>query len=508
MTTPEQANLNAFLGRIGSNTLTAADQAVLSSALTTVIANWPNFGFGPDALGRAGDQSTNEAEWLAPLFAIAFGAGGGGGGGVPPSWLVPAWFIDPVAGNDANNGQSALTPIKTWAQLINLWGTRSPILRQNTVITFLSSQPDNTDPVIWTPYIGNGATVSIQGTATVVTAGVVLAGVVAKNRATPQLLNATLGATAALDQMVVNTTAGKSSRAFVYKLVAGTTFSLSQPLVPAAIPAASIFPAELDTWANGDTVNLVTLSRVNICQVAPVMLDLNGGSSNLAYLYNLTIFDPAGVGLDAVYLGQNVRVVECLSQRNITWIGNNGDLQNEALLNVDNLGQLDGGKGGPSTIGVVAGITRAAISSDGPGLFFDGDTILNVSGPDLLIAGAFLSLVFLDSTGSGVIPSGQTTVFTGGYGAAKIWGPGVFGPQGPGRVNYPAGAGAAVATFLNTGGLQINGQANAHSVISGAPDVLNGGISITPAHLDAAAGAAGFGGTAFIPGGASISNLS
>lgn len=57
------------------------------------------------------------------------------------------------------------------------------------------------------------------------------------------------------------------------------------------------------------------------------------------------------------------------------------------------------------------------------------------------------------------------------------------------------------------GGLSINGSPNACSHTSAAPDVVNCGIAVTAANLDAAAGATGFGGNAFIPGGGSISNF-
>jgi hypothetical protein len=55
-------------------------------------------------------------------------------------------------------------------------------------------------------------------------------------------------------------------------------------------------------------------------------------------------------------------------------------------------------------------------------------------------------------------------------------------------------------------GIQLNGAFNtACSHTNAAPDVINCGITTTPAHLDAAAGAAGFGQNAFNLGGASVS---
>jgi len=168
MPTFEQTNLQSFLNRLNSNTLTAGDQALLVQALNFCIANWGNTGISVDPnTGVGTDPAPVDDEWFAVLYNEALGLGGGSGL-VPTSWTQPAWFIDPSGangGSDANAGTSLGAPLKTWARLVALWGTNSPTLAQSTTITFMSSHVDNTDPVTFRPYVAKGAAVAIAGAA-------------------------------------------------------------------------------------------------------------------------------------------------------------------------------------------------------------------------------------------------------------------------------------------------------------------------------------------------------
>ena len=100
---------------------------------------------------------------------------------------------------------------------------------------------------------------------------------------------------------------------------------------------------------------------------------------------------------------------------------------------------------------------------------------------------------------NGVYLSSGQLVFYGSYMnlAGPVWGPFQLAVNG-GTLSYPTGAGAAVANFLQTAAtpFKMNGIANACSHSAASPDVVSCGISITAAHLDAAQGAAGFGGNA------------
>lgn len=58
----------------------------------------------------------------------------------------------------------------------------------------------------------------------------------------------------------------------------------------------------------------------------------------------------------------------------------------------------------------------------------------------------------------------------------------------------------AVTTFPLAGGITIGAQANAYSNLTTGGVVATHRLALTPAHLDAAAGATGFGGLAYVPG--------
>lgn len=515
MTTAQQANLNAFVARIGSNTLTSADKSLLQAALNSIIPQWgfAGTGFGADARGSVlGNQDEQNArEWFACLWAEAEGLTSGGGGGgpvVPASWLVPAWFIDPVNGSDSNSGQSSGAPLKTWAQLINLWGTVSPTLAQNTVITFLSTQPDNTDPIVFRPTVTGGSVVSIQGTApTVITAGVVLATTTAKNRATGTLLSSNLGATAAAGLLVQNTTSGKSSRAWVYTNVAGNVWRLTQPLSPTAVPQATV-PTEVDTWANGDTVNLLRPVGLNVVEINPILADYNASADNGVVLYQVQITNPTAL-LQAAYIGANVQLQEVTSLKVLVGKGSGAlastGIQN--LLNVlSNVGIAGGWYGGAWLFvgGALVQTTTSAIH--GSTILLDGDLIVGGgAGVELDCnnsAEVNLGLVMLDGQTLDVLGP-EIQVAPGVYGSTAIWGSGGIRVDGFTNLRYN-GSGTAVATFLQSGAWHLNSDTTANSVIVGSPNVYNGGITITAAHLDAAAGAAGFGGAAARFGGGSI----
>src|SRR5271154_385783 len=178
-----------------------------------------------------------------------------------PTWTQPAWFVDPANStghaSDSNSGLDALHPVLSYnGGVAAKWGTFSPVLRQTTTLTWLSSQPvGDADPVVFTPVIV-GVVATIQappGAAQQIFTGT-LGAVTPKNRATQQLLNADLGFAAPVGTLIQNTTAGKSSYAYVYANVAGTVFALTQPLNPATLPITEVVvPTEIDTWAAGDS---------------------------------------------------------------------------------------------------------------------------------------------------------------------------------------------------------------------------------------------------------------
>jgi hypothetical protein len=425
-----------------------------------------------------------------------------------PYWQQATWFIDPqnssANASDGNTGLDAAHPLLTFAELAARWGTKSPVLRQNTTITFLSSHTDNTDPVDIQPICAAGAVVSLQGTlgAAQQVAAVVLAGVVAKNRATPQLLTATLAAGLSAGMLAVNTTAGKASRCWLKTNTAGNNWTLTQPLAPVAIPVTTPTPAEVDTWANGDTVTIYQPVAVNIVRCGPLTTDFNAGFTNAFTIYQLQVFTAAPGSGPLSFIGSGLfNVAECTILR-IIEMSAAGRALSGAFVNCDfaNAAHIEGSAtqqtviaGGQFRSGTVL-LANVAVQRD---VYF-GASFNGIFGPN-----AAYREIYVD-TGKTLTMEGAGAMafLTGPF----VWGPGTLNVTGRVRMTYPSGAGNAVATFL-LATIQMNGVATAFSFNSGAGVTWNGGIATTAANLDAAQGAAGFGGNAVVPGGATLTNL-
>lgn len=212
------------------------------------------------------------AEWISPTNN--------------PTWTQATWFIDPAnstgLASDLNSGIDAMHPVLTYnGGVVAKWGTTRPTLVQNTSITWMSDAPANaSDPVVCLPVIsgigsGNGVVVTLQGVlgaAQTLHTGA-LAGVVAKNRPAKQLLEADLGFAAPIGSLVQNTTAGKSSYAWVYQNVAGTVFSLTEPMAPTVLPFNAVF-TPVDTWANGDTFTVFSPVTSGVFGVPNARIDI------------------------------------------------------------------------------------------------------------------------------------------------------------------------------------------------------------------------------------------
>jgi len=458
---------------------------------------------------------------------------------IPPSWTIAQWYIDPAntttCASNTNNGTSStcgapgsgIGPLSTYQELnAHRWGCLGnpldcPRLRQITNITFLSSHSDNSDPVYAAVALEAGASLTIQGgPPTVVTSGVSLSNTTAKNRAagSNSLLITTLGATGAVGQLLQNTT--HASRAWAYKSLGGNSFDITQPLAAVTVPittSAGYAPSEVDTWANSDSVNLLQPIKVNIAQVQANVTDGSTNFTNGLFLYQLTIYDPAGAGDDSAVLGGGVQMVECSSQRSMVFLpattsgGANNNSANRTAINVLNQGGYgDGGVGGVGTRTVIW--IGGALGTGLFGSVIYGRTIWDadfIMGSSVNVLGSLLmGFVYLDNQ---LFVNTFASVSNVGYGAGVIYGGGsnTINMQAQGHFSQTT-TNTYVSTFTAPGlvtGIKLNGTAaGCSSSNANNPDVINCAITTTPAHLDAAQGTAGFGGYGFFPGGASVGN--
>jgi hypothetical protein len=432
---------------------------------------------------------------------------------IPSSWTVPAWFVDPqnlsMTASDQNSCTTAISPCLTYQQIyVQRWGCRGgpsacPRFRQTTTITFLSNHTDNTDPVYLYPASENAATVSVQGVfgaAQQIATGTIAAlGFVAKDRTPPgTLLQANTGATAT-EQVIVNAT--HPSVAITYKSLGAGVFAISQPLVAVTIPVAASPPAEVDTWAPGDSVTVFDPVKVNLVGVGGMLVDLNGGFSNILTFYRLNVVSP-GAAFGALQVNAGMTYfVESIINRIVTQAPQ-APILFSAWTNTG-IPAIFHGSGGSTQQTFVSGGYLRGGSASCSSCAWRQDVILgtfvNTSEFNSLAVGAYIE------AGKNFNIFGSMSVTSAG----SVWGPGTLNIPFRGTFIYPAGA--AGATFKQ-GAFRMNGSNLAHSMFTAANvDTPCGDIPITAANLDLASSATcattGFGGTAYNPGGASITKM-
>lgn len=169
MTSAALADLQA---RIASNTLTALQQAALTTALAAIVPTFPN----PDESASIVSvlEEPLAREWIAALYTI-------NGEGVAMSGLPTnqtAWHVNATTGSDTNDGLTAGTAVKTVAQIALRWkgtaGGGRPQLSPSTgtqITIFIDSDLPNSDPlsVLLDVDLAPGMTLLFQGFAKVAT---------------------------------------------------------------------------------------------------------------------------------------------------------------------------------------------------------------------------------------------------------------------------------------------------------------------------------------------------
>ena len=447
----------------------------------------------------------------------------------PLSWSVPNWYIDPAnsigCASDANSGTAAtctggcsgttcpsgIGPIKTWGELnVHRWGCQGnpmacPVLRQNTVINWLSGQSDNTDAIMYYPGLQNGAYTEfncVLGAAQQVSS-TTLTSVTPKNRAAGQLLAAAYTGVGA-GQLVQNNT--HPSRALTYKVGSGGKWNMSQPLTGQEPPITFvIFPtfSEVDTWAPGDAVVAYSPSMLDIVSIFPNANEFDEDFTFAAYVYGcgVSTFGPWTTEGDATGFGSNVYLIDSIVlDTGFFACGSMGYTgAYDSYVNFVETYSFLSGDSGTFLGGILNGIDTTEFFA------FDQDAIMG--------AGSLFSITTTSeyNLGSVFVDSGSFIDFRPGMigwldndiTGATLWGPGSVSLEGNSYLRYKHST--AVDAFLVLGGLQMDGQTTACNHTGAAPDVITCGIALTPVNLDLAVISGGFGGTAFIPGGGTIS---
>lgn len=501
----------------------AATNPIILTANTGTTIDDPSFpGNTPGAGGHIAQQGmtaiwkffAGAAQWQLIAVTTPYVA-------TPNSWSEATWFIDPSnrlgTSSDTNAGTSQGKALRTYAELVRRWnGTTTPTLTGPTcAIEFLSGHPDATDPVICTPYCQSCFFLMTASGAPIIATGV-LSGVVANDIAANQALNAVLPVGTVAGSLIVNPTRANSfARAF--KNLGGNTWQISQPINAAALPFTGP-PVQNNAWANGDTVNVfdpatnavgsTTVFNINVAVFAPVLLSLNATFNDVPCLANINLGDTNvnGIGFDVAKFGGGVTYF------NVS-LTKHGFLNNEdQAIAFTRFTGCDiaigiGGGGSVQTAIFDAGQWRNTVSAEWPvGATLDCGFMLSgfVTAGDNIAVGN-LGTVYVDGnflrvrSGFAYIP--VTTAFNSGQ--AAVYGSGGLDAHNS-TIVY---TGTAVNSFPCAGGLKIRGNGNAYSYLTTAGLTAIHEVALTPANLDAAAGAAGFGGYAVWPGVGCYTNL-
>lgn len=426
-----------------------------------------------------------------------------------------SWFIDPqnstTHASDENDGLTSTTPLLSCAEIYRRYGyTWSPNLGDtqfpgtvNVTLTFLSG-PNGViaDPCLFTPNLSAGSTFTVTAPLPPSSLTTTLTGVVPKSSGVgPTALQAAVTSGAFLpNMMLVNHTRG-NSRAFVQRNIAGATWQISQPLNPYAGPIATpdtSLAAEVDTWANGDSIDGYLLIDVDLPLVGGVYDEFPGFNHGY-FVYQVSINDPGNTGAPCILHNEvGYLVVECSfgsafsTGRSIAYTGTGSlsPLFYNVAGGVPNPGvSIDaGGIAIPQwAAGIFQGITAFAEN-----ITFLLDPIL--SSPALFLQGTitFTNNACIDgATGAttDVITTGNTSLGTsilyGGAGAS-------FDSRA--LTTYTTSG----TTQFNLGnGIRMNTATEAYSFATGGGGLVTvHRVPLTPANLDAAAGPAGFGGLA------------
>jgi hypothetical protein len=420
------------------------------------------------------------------------------GGYLARDLLQALWTIDPQnssgVASDENTGD-ATHPLLHVAEVYRRLGyTWEPCWNQVVTFNYLSGSPlDGSDPFLFLPNLkGTGARFILTAPLPATSFTGTLLAVTAKNKASNAGLSSTFTTTTgamAAGLLLVNSTRG-NSRAFVQRSLGGGAWAIDQPFLPPNPTTGSLGGGTVDTWANGDAISAYRLIGVDLVQMGGTNEEFNADGGFAYVLANVTVMSPSGVANQdqVTVLGTMfIATIDVAFQRTfvVNGMGNFGQSQNcsfQIVVPWQVLGPWvfgGGDAGGPS-----APTQVEQWIADGAVFMED----IRITQPNAIFRNCRLTFIMLDAPGLHIFEGetdGQQVP------AAIVYGSGTI-TQDEGSFRYPATF--AVTTFPTSGGLQLNRKTTAYSrVTSGGVTTIHGGIALTAANLNAAAGAAGFG---------------
>ena len=221
--------------------------------------------------------------------------------GPNPFWNQPEWFVNPITGNDTNDGLTPATAVQTiMGGIVARWGTSSPILTVTVTIHLLAPETFQQEEVVLSPILTEGANFIIRGENTLVNTDTISAIVTPLDPTAGTNLTFTLtGGVGAVTpgNLVFNTTQGTYA---VVDDISGLIITVTQPFDQVGLTTVSSAPALVPNpaWTAGDNLEFYDRPLLNLKVINPQGGDATAifGESPVCWLENLYIPSLGGVG--------------------------------------------------------------------------------------------------------------------------------------------------------------------------------------------------------------------
>lgn len=266
-------------------------------------------------------------------------------------------------------------------------------------------------------------------------------------------------------------------------------WNITQPFAPVTtIPPNSltVTPAEIDTWAAGDSVSVYTPYAIRFATLAP-QIERTTGSFVPWVIYNLSNGTNPGEFNNFAYpthVSGATMWIESASLRFLTLDAAGGSETRTAFINsvTDDIwgGKLAalGQNSGTNALAVIGGMFGPATLWCSPQTFFDGDFVFAGGNNNLFGACQFGQVALITAAssnyGAGLNIWGSVLEVAKSYGGPNLYGPGKFNVTDSGRISYP---GLTATSWLSIANWTINNQSFA---CNGGPATAFGS-SLTPA---------------------------
>jgi hypothetical protein len=458
------------------------------------------------APAQAGDINVDPVTGLISLFVkggVVTLPGGPSGSGLPAALAQATWHINASTGNDANNGLTAGTALKTCAELENRLGHYGNITAASVTINLDSNIPSS-DPLNLLVVLPPDGSLTVQGTAaTTLHTGSFTAATTALNRATNQAWQVTDAAIGGASwtpfigqRLRITAGARAGDEMWVAKNISAGVARVSQLVVPTNPPTEA-------TPTNGDAYVIESLTQVAIGNID--VRAQTGASTAIfptLFLNDLHIVDPGAADLAAT--GFAMVATSCLIDPLVVTSFFDAVFVNCCLTSGDVApGQL-GGFGGGVTFysGLWLNITSAVFNSQ---VYVDFDLLaqgcsINVNGT--LSVGA---AGFFDSAGDALVVGSPNNTFSRGYlqVVAASGGPGAF-LYGSGNTGFGVHIASDSTLAYTTGSIPtVTGTSGDFTLAAGsahgfndATEVYTATIAQTWAKIGTTIAGGGFGGDA------------